>query len=79
MLLGYAKCSEPHVSYYKDNNPIGLLMTSFNFNYFHKVISPGVPIGAQWLTNPTRNHEVGGSIPALAQWVNGPALPGAVV
>ena len=26
---------------------------------------------AQWLTNPTRNHEVAGSVPALAQWVNG--------
>ena len=24
---------------------------------------------AQWLMNPTRNHEVGGSIPGLAQWV----------
>ena len=23
---------------------------------------------AQWLTNPTRNHEVSGSIPGLAQW-----------
>ena len=24
---------------------------------------------AQWLTNPTRNHEVAGSIPGLTQWV----------
>ena len=35
----------------------------------------GVPVVAQWLTNPIRNHEVAGSDPALAQWVNDPALP----
>ena len=47
---------------------IGRLNTEINHKF-------GVPVLAQWLTNPTSNHEVAGSVPARAQWVKDPAFP----
>ena len=34
----------------------------------------GVSVVVQWLTHPTRNHEVAGSILGLTQWVKDPLL-----
>jgi len=50
----------------------------FNITHYYRNANQnhyeGVPVVAQWLTIPTRNHEVVGSIPVLAQWVNDLAL-----
>ena len=55
--------------------PLELLNFTGQVNMVEKEKHRGVPVVAQWSTNPTRNHEVAGSIPALAQWAKDPALP----
>lgn len=38
-------------------------------------VNTGIPVVAQWLTNPTGIREDMGLIPSLAQWVKELALP----
>ena len=59
----------------KEGNKLHSSLSLSFFTYkiiFHKIVykaaTRGVPIVAQWLMNPTRNHEVTDSIPGLAQW-----------
>ena len=48
---------------------------SGELNMCPKTMGTGVPLAAQWLMNLTRNREVAGSIPGLAQWVKDLVLP----
>ena len=72
--LGDAKTasSNTHWSQAGEGNCHALLTDTFCFHV--KYIRLGVPVVAQWLTNPTSIHEDVGSIPGLAQWVKDLAL-----
>ena len=51
------------------------IKTKINHWKLNLKVLVGVPTVAQWLMNLTRNHEVMGLTPGLAQWVKDPVLP----
>ena len=61
----------PHSTKAKD---VDFMVSPLCSPVMSKMRAGGVPVVAQWLTNPTRNHEVSGLIPGLAQWVKDLAL-----
>ena len=48
---------------------IRLILMTAAVSLVKKCLAEGVPVMAQWLMILTRNHEVVGLIPGLAQWV----------
>ena len=65
---------EMRLGRYKDLIVLGLMGQHKELADSVEKTKEGVPVVAQWLMNLTRNDEVAGSIPGLAQWVKDPAL-----
>ena len=68
MLTLLSPYSVPQYYIYEICHSVALSRTSLFFTVVKN--SPvGVPVMAQWLMNPTGNHDIVGLFPGLAQWV----------
>ena len=67
-------CRRPQKGTIDREGNLGNFRRLLQVNDHSRKPSEGVPVVAQWLMNPTRNHEVAGSIPGLAWCVKEPAL-----
>ena len=71
--FGVSRCKLLYIGWI--NNQV-LLNSTGNYKQYPAINHHGgVPVVAQWLTNPTSIHEDAGSIPGLAQWVKNLVLP----
>ena len=68
-------CSLPKLNQEEIDNLNSPITRSEIESLIKKQKQTGVPVVAQGLMNPTRNHEVAGSIPGLTQWVMDLVLP----
>ena len=73
--INQRKRNEEKITTWKLNNVLlkNQLITEEIMKEIKNYLKTGVPVVTQWLMNPTRNHEVVGLIPDLAQRVKDPA------